>query len=188
MTVLVTGSLAYDTLMTHEGKFQDSIIPGELDHLNVAFLIQHKEVEFGGCGGNIAYNLALLGEDVDLIGRAGRDFRDYEEWLLENGINTDHITIHEDTDTAVAYITTDSKLNQLTSFYPGAMGKETDGFFPNKSKDYSLAIIAPENTYWMEQAVGYCSLYSRVAARRFSRFYRYFFGADFNSCFFWKNN
>lgn len=155
MSILVTGSLAYDIIMTHEGKFTDHLIQGKLDHLNVSFLIDTKEKEFGGCGGNIAYNLALLGEDVDLIGRAGRDFGDYEEWLTENGINTDHIHIHEDLDTAIAYITSDSVGNQVISFYPGAM-KKNDKFRPHAAAKYNLAIISPENVDWMIQAVEYC--------------------------------
>lgn len=156
MTILVTGSLAYDIIMTHDGKFTDNLIADKLDHLNVAFLIDSKEKEFGGCGGNIAYNLSLLGEDVDLIGRAGRDFGDYEEWLTENNINTDHVTIYEDTDTAIAYVTTDAVGNQITSFYPGAMGKNQK-FRPRRADGYNLAIIAPENVEWMRQAIDYCS-------------------------------
>ena len=155
MSILVTGSLAYDIIMTHDGAFTDHLITDKLDHLNVAFLINTKEKEFGGCGGNIAYNLSLLGEEVDLIGRAGRDFADYEEWLTENNINSDHITIHEDLDTAIAYVTTDSANNQITSFYPGAMQKR-DKFKPHSSAKYNLAIIAPENVEWMRQALDYC--------------------------------
>jgi len=156
MTVLVTGSLAYDIIMTHDGKFTDHLIVDKLDQLNVAFLIDTKEKEFGGCGGNIAYNLSLLGEDVDLVGRAGRDFADYEEWLTENNINSDHIIIHDDLDTAIAYVTTDETGNQITSFYPGAMQKN-DKFKPHASSEYHLAIIAPENVDWMRQAINYCT-------------------------------
>lgn len=154
MTILVTGSLAYDIIMTHEGKFADNIIEDKLDNLNVSFLIHTKEKEFGGCGGNVAYNLSLIGEEVDMIGRAGRDFGDYEEWLTEIGINTDNIIIHEDTDTAIAYITTDSEGNQITSFYPGAMQKP-DKFLPDPLKTYNIAIVSPEDADWMMQAVEY---------------------------------
>lgn len=152
MTVLVTGSLAYDIIMTHDGKFADNFINDKLDDLNVSFIIDSKVKEFGGCGGNVAYNLSLLGETVDMIGRAGSDFSDYEEWLTEIGINTDHITIHDDVDTAIAYITTDSLGNQITSFYPGAMTKP-DKFRFDASKAYNLAIVSPEDADWMMQAI-----------------------------------
>lgn len=155
MTILVTGSLAYDIIMTHDGKFTDNLILDKLDNLNVSFFIHTKEKEFGGCGGNIVYNLSLFGGEVDMIGRAGKDFFDYEEWLTEIGINTDHVIIHDDIDTAVAYITTDSLGNQITSFYPGAM-RRPDKFRPGVSKKYNLAIIAPEDADWMMQAVKYC--------------------------------
>ncbi len=156
MSILVTGSLAYDIIMTHDGSFAENIVGDKLDNLNVAFLINTKEKEFGGCGGNIAYNLGLLGEDVYLIGRAGRDFADYEEWLTENNINSDRIIIHDDLDTAIAYVTTDLDSNQITSFYPGAMQKN-DRFKPDHSTAYNLAIISPENVAWMEQAIDWCT-------------------------------
>ncbi|MBT6068469.1 carbohydrate kinase family protein [Candidatus Peregrinibacteria bacterium] len=155
MTVLLTGSLAYDIIMTHNGKFSDNLIGGKLDDLNVAFLIDSKEKEFGGCGGNIAFNLSLLGEEVDLIGRAGRDFADYEEWLTEININTDSVIIHDDLDTAIAYVTTDSDGNQITSFYPGVMQKP-DKFRPSSRRQYELAVISPEDTDWMNTAIDYC--------------------------------
>ena len=155
MAILVTGSLAYDTIMGYHGVFIDQF-RNITDHLSAAFLIDSKVREFGGCGGNIAYNLGLLGEDVDLVGRAGRDFSDYEEWLVENSINTDHINMHEGIDTAIAYITSDAVGNQITSFYPGVMDlKQT--FKPPKSRRYNLAIIAPEDVRWMSQVITYCT-------------------------------
>lgn len=155
MSILVSGSIAFDVIMSYDGKFKDAILPDQMDRLSVSFFIGEKSQEFGGCGGNIAYNLSMLTDEVELFGRAGNDFFEYEEWLANNSINTDNIIVHEDLDTAVAYFTNDSDGNQIASFYAGAMMKN-DNFVPSHPDKYSYAIIAPENLNWMKQGIDFC--------------------------------
>lgn len=155
--ILVTGSLAYDHIMYHDGIFHEVVLPEHLHNLNVCFLIKEKNTHFGGTGGNIAYNLRLLGEEVVLVGVAGNDFENYQDWLKKNQINTQHIRIIDDTSTAAAFITSDKKGNQITHFYSGAMGKTPKIDLKHYSKEISFAIIAPDNTQRMMNFVNQCT-------------------------------
>lgn len=121
MSVIVTGSLAYDTIMRFPGYFQEHILPDKIHMLNVSFLVSSLERKRGGTGGNIAYNAALLGLTPRLFLSAGHDGVPYLEDLAELGVDTSAVTILADDVCASAYITTDSADNQITGFYPGAM-------------------------------------------------------------------
>ncbi len=121
MSALICGSFAYDNIMTFRGRFQDHILPDQLANLNVAFNVDELRRDFGGCAGNIAYNLRLLGGDPLPLGTVGSDFAPYARWMENNEIPGTHAQVIEDTYTAQAYITTDLDNNQITAFHPGAM-------------------------------------------------------------------
>lgn len=124
MTVLISGSLAFDTIMVFPDRFRDRILPDQVHILNVSFLVPQMRREFGGCAGNIAYNLKLLGGEPLIMATAGEDFGpSYAGWLAEQGISDRYIKIVPGTYTAQAYITTDIDDNQITAFHPGAMNE-----------------------------------------------------------------
>ncbi len=122
MTVLICGSFAFDTIMLYPDRFKNHILPDQVHILNVSFLVPQMRREFGGCAGNIAYNLQLLGGDGLAMGTVGDDFEGYAHWLDRWGVRRDHITTVPGTFTAQAFITTDLDDNQITAFHPGAMG------------------------------------------------------------------
>lgn len=121
MSILICGSMAYDNIMVFPGRFQDQILPDQIHILNVAFLVPEMRQEFGGCAGNVAYNLRLLEEAPLIMATVGRDFGAYRIWLEQQGLERRYIQQIEDTRTAQAYITTDLDDNQITAFHPGAM-------------------------------------------------------------------
>jgi adenosine kinase len=121
MPILVCGSLAYDTIMVFPDQFRKHILPDQIHILNVAFMVPDMRRECGGTGGNIAYNLKLLGEQPQLMATAGHDFSPYAARLKSLGIAASHVRILEDQFTAQAFITTDVDDNQITAFHPGAM-------------------------------------------------------------------
>ena len=123
MASLICGSIAYDTIMTFEGRFQDQILPDQIHILNVAFLVPSMRREFGGCAGNIAYNLRLLGGEPFIMATVGADADPYLEHLKALNINTTFIRRLEQGFTAQAMITTDMANNQITAFHPGAMNE-----------------------------------------------------------------
>lgn len=121
MTALICGSMAYDNIMVFPGRFKDHILPDQIHILNVAFLVPELRREFGGCAGNIAYSLTLLGERPEIMATVGADFGPYQARLDSLGISRRHISEVPGTLTAQAYITTDLDDNQITAFHPGAM-------------------------------------------------------------------
>ncbi len=121
MSILICGSMAYDNIMVFPGRFQDQILPDQIHILNVSFLVPEIRQEFGGCAGNVAYNLRLLGEKALIMATVGRDFDAYRAWLEQQGLERRYLQQIDDTRTAQAYITTDLDDNQLTAFHPGAM-------------------------------------------------------------------
>jgi adenosine kinase len=121
LKALICGSVAFDTLMVFEGRFREHILPQQIHILNVAFLVPQLRREFGGCAGNIAYNLHLLGDIPVAMATAGRDFAPYREWLQRLGLPLDHLRTIDSELTAQAFITTDLDDNQITAFHPGAM-------------------------------------------------------------------
>jgi len=150
MSALICGSFAYDTIMVFPDEFKNHILPDKVHMLNVAFLVPELRREFGGCAGNIAYNLKLLGDDPIPMGTVGSDFASYAAWMDKHHINRRHVHVKEDSYTAQAFITTDMNDNQITAFHPGAMNlaHETP---VNEAKDISLAIVAPDGRDGMIQ-------------------------------------
>lgn len=121
MTALICGSMAYDTVMVFEGRFREHILPDRIHMLNVSFLAPSMRRNFGGCAGNIAYNLKLLGGEGLIMATVGHDFTPYEAWLTERGIALTYVRKVPEEFTAQAFITTDLDDNQITAFHPGAM-------------------------------------------------------------------
>jgi adenosine kinase len=123
MNVVVTGSIAYDYLMTFPGRFVEHILPDQLDRVSLSFLVDEMRRQRGGCAANIAYNLALLGEQARLMGTVGQDFGEYRAWLEEHGVDT--ALTHDELDlfTASFFVNTDQDGNQIASFYTGAMAR-----------------------------------------------------------------
>ncbi|MCB1906203.1 MAG: carbohydrate kinase family protein [Rhodocyclaceae bacterium] len=143
MTVLVCGSLAFDTIMVFGDRFRDHILPEQIHILNVAFLVPDMRREYGGCAGNIAYNLKLLGGDPRIMATVGDDAGPYLERLDALGLRLDHVQRVAGTFTAQAFITTDLDDNQITAFHPGAMSHS----HLNRVADagaVGLAIVAPD--------------------------------------------
>ena len=144
--IVVTGSIAYDHLMTFDGEFADSLIAEQLQNLSVSFLAKTHVHEFGGCAGNIAYSLKLLGCEPVILGVAGIDFDRYKKWLEEHKISHEHIFIDKAKATASAYVLSDKKQNQISFFSPGAMENMDDGLELKglEAGKITCAIIAPE--------------------------------------------
>ncbi len=121
MSALICGSLAYDVIMVFEDHFKNHILPEKVHMLNVSFLVPTMRREFGGCAGNVAYNLKLLEAEGYPLGTVGDDFGPYAEWLDSQGVSRRYIETVGSTFTAQAYITSDLDDNQITAFHPGAM-------------------------------------------------------------------
>lgn len=143
MAVLICGSLAFDTIMSFEGRFSEQILPEQLHILNVSFLVPSLRRDFGGCAGNIAYSLKLLGGNPLPMATLGSDAGGYLHHLAVLGINTRHIKQVTDTYTAQAMIMTDRDNNQITAFHPGAMSQAHHNPVPVNA-EISLGIIAPD--------------------------------------------
>ncbi len=122
MSALICGSFAYDNIMVFPDRFKNHILPDKVHMLNVSFMVPEMRREFGGCAGNIAYNLKLLGGEPVPMGTVGMDFEPYGRWMDRNGISRDYVTVIDNSFTAQAFITTDMDDNQITAFHPGAMG------------------------------------------------------------------
>lgn len=150
MTALICGSVAYDTVMVFDGRFRDHILPDRIHVLNVSFLVPALRRNFGGCAGNIVYNLKLLGGEGRAMATVGHDFGPYEGWMRDNGLSRDYITTLEDEYTAQAYITTDLESNQITAFHPGAMNHCHRNRVPT-DRGITLGLIGPEGRDGMLQ-------------------------------------
>src|SRR6516225_10003220 len=143
MASLVCGSLAFDTITVFPGRFADQILPEQLHILNVSFLVPTLRREFGGCAGNIAYTLKLLGGEPVVLAALGNDGASYLAHLDELGISKDSVHVASDNYTAQAIIITDAANNQITAFHPGAMMQAHETGLPARS-DIALAIIGPD--------------------------------------------
>jgi adenosine kinase len=157
MSALICGSLAFDTIMSFEGRFADQILPDQLHILNVSFLVPQLRRDFGGCAGNIAYTLKLLGGEPLPMATLGSDGAEYLQRLKKLGISTDFVQSVQQTMTAQAMIMTDRDNNQLTAFHPGAMS------FAHQTKvqtraDIKLAIVSPDGRDAMLEHVEQLSL------------------------------
>jgi adenosine kinase len=145
---LICGSLAYDTIMVFPDRFAAHILPDKIHMLNVSFLVPELRREFGGCAGNIAYNLHLLGDAGYPMATAGRDFDAYAHWMTKTGVPRDYVRIIDTEHTAQAFITTDRDDNQITAFHPGAM-QHAHVNRVSEARDIAIGIIAPDGRQGM---------------------------------------
>jgi adenosine kinase len=156
MTSLICGSLAFDTIMSFEGRFSEALLADQLHKINVAFLVPGLRREFGGCAGNIAYNLKLLGGDPLIMATLGQDGAPYRERLQQLDISQRCIKTIADAYTAQAFITTDADSNQITAFHPGAMSVAHQNKVADAGK-VSIAIVAPDGRDGMLQHAQQCA-------------------------------
>ena len=143
MKTLITGSLAFDTIMVFEDQFKNHILPEQTHILNVSFLVPSMQRFLGGCAGNMAYTLKLLGGDPQIMATVGEDFAPYADWLKVCDLSDQYVRVVPDTFTAQAFITTDIDNNQINAFHPGAMNFAHQ----NKVSDaqgIELGIIGPD--------------------------------------------
>ncbi|MDE0714244.1 MAG: carbohydrate kinase family protein, partial [Gammaproteobacteria bacterium] len=134
---------AYDTIMVFQDQFKNHILPDQVHILNVCFFVPDMRKEFGGCSGNISYNLKLLGGDPLPMGTVGEDFKPYRKWLKKQDIDITHITEVENTYTAQAFLTTDTDNNQIIAFHPGAMNYAHKNRVGD-ARGVTLGIVAPD--------------------------------------------
>ena len=150
MTALICGSMAYDTVMVFAGRFREQILPDRIHMLNVSFLVPTLKRNFGGCAGNIAYNVKLLGGNGLPMATVGSDFGPYARWLESCGIDSSRLRTLDDEYTAQAFITTDLDDNQITAFHPGAMNRSHVNVVPTDA-GITLGVIAPDGRDGMLQ-------------------------------------
>jgi len=150
MKALICGSMAYDTIMVFQDQFKNHILPEKVHILNVSFLVPNLRREYGGCAGNIAYNLKLLQEDPLIMATVGHDFEPYAQWLSQQSISTHLIKILDDQYTGQAYITTDIDDNQITAFHPGAMSFSHENRVPT-NENISVGIVSPDGKQGMQE-------------------------------------
>ena len=150
MSILICGSLAYDTIMTYPQPFKNQILADKIHMLNVCFEVPELRREFGGTAGNIAYNLKLLGAEGLPMGTVGGDFQPYTAWLDKQGISRKYVKEIPGTYTAQAFITTDTDNNQITAFHPGAMSHAHEQAVPVDSS-VTLGVVAPDGREGMLQ-------------------------------------
>jgi len=145
MSILVCGSMAYDSIMVFEDRFKNHILPEQIHILNVSFLVPALRREFGGCAGNIAYNLRLLGSEPLIVATVGDDAGLYRQRLDELGLSQQYVRHVPETFTAQAFITTDLDDNQITAFHPGAMMfSHQNDVRAAKGGQARLAIVSPD--------------------------------------------
>jgi adenosine kinase len=150
MHTLICGSMAYDTIMVFKDKFKNHILPEQIHILNVAFLVPEMRREYGGCAGNIAYNLRMLGGDPLIMATVGDDFAPYASRLDNLGLAQTHIRHVAGHFTGQAFITTDLDDNQITAFHPGAMNQSHLNSV-SMAKEVTLGIVSPDGREGMIQ-------------------------------------
>ena len=150
MHTLICGSIAYDTIMVFKDHFKNHILPEKIHILNVAFLVPDMRREFGGCAGNIAYNLQMIGGDPLIMATVGDDYSPYAGRLQDLGLSQNHVRQVTGAFTAQAFITTDLADNQITAFHPGAMNFSHENHIAD-ANDVTLGIVAPDGREGMVQ-------------------------------------
>ncbi len=158
MELIVTGSIAFDYLMSFPGKFTEHFLPEHMNRVSLSFLVDSMDKRRGGCAPNIAYTLALLGERPRLMAAAGQDFGDYRAWLEAAGVDTSLVKIVDGKFTASFFCSTDEVNNQIASFYTGAMANAAELSFRTQSGPPSskLVIISPNDPLAMVQYAEEC--------------------------------
>ena len=150
MSALICGSMAYDTIMVFHDKFKHHILSEKIHMLNVSFLVPVMRREYGGCAGNIAYNLKLLNEEPLIMATVGHDFEPYAQWLNHHKISLQFIRTLDNQYTGQAYITTDEDGNQITAFHPGAMNFSHLNSVSTAKNDIRIGIVSPDGKEGME--------------------------------------
>lgn len=149
MNIVITGSIAFDYLMSFPGRFAEVIMPDQLQNLSLSFLVDSMKRQPGGNAPNIAYTMALLGGRPKIMGTAGKDFSEYRTLLENSGVDTSAIVEIEDDFTASFFVNTDLDLNQIASFYTGAMAHAGKLTFSEYAPDADLTIISPNDPQTM---------------------------------------
>jgi adenosine kinase len=155
MSIIVTGSIAYDYLMSFPGKFTEHFLPEHMNRVSLSFLVDTMDKRRGGCAPNIAYTLALLGQRPRLMATAGQDFGEYRQWLEAAGIDTSLVQLVEGKFTASFFCSTDTESNQIASFYTGAMAHAAELSF-RTAPEARLVIISPNDPAAMVQYAEEC--------------------------------
>jgi len=148
MKIGVAGSVGLDHLMTFSGKFTDSFVAGSLEKLSLSFLVDSLDVRRGGCAANICYGMGVLGLNPVLIAAVGKDWADYEAWLSRHGVDTSHVLVSTTLYTAHFMVTTDDDLNQIASFFPGAMSEARNielAPIMEKTGRFDMVVISPDD-------------------------------------------
>jgi adenosine kinase len=145
MKIVISGSIAFDYLLSFPGRFAEHILPDQIDRLSVSFLVDRMEKRHGGIAPNIAYTLALLGERPMVIGTAGQDFGEYRAWLEAQGVDTSAVVEIPDLFTASFFVNTDLDNNQIASFYTGAMACAHELSLENQVGSADLVVVSPED-------------------------------------------
>ncbi|GBL31273.1 adenosine kinase [Actinomycetota bacterium] len=148
MKIGVAGSVGLDHLMTFSGKFTDSFVAGSLEKISLSFLVDSLDVRRGGCAANICYGMGVLGLNPVLIAAVGKDWPDYEAWLSRHGVDTSHVLVSTSLYTAHFMVTTDDDLNQIASFFPGAMSEARNielGPIMEKTGRFDMVVISPDD-------------------------------------------
>ena len=157
MSLVITGSIAYDYIMSFPGKFTDHILPDSLERLSLSFHVHEMTRHWGGTGANISYTLAWLGERPLLVGTAGKDCSDYRRWLDEVGVDTSALRDYDDIFTASFFVTTDESNNQIASFYAGAMDRAHEVKLQDVTNGSTkLVVISPNGLQAMSDYVSAC--------------------------------
>lgn len=154
--IVITGSIAFDYLMSFPGRFTDVILPDQLEHISLSFLVDSMKRLRGGTAPNIAYTMALLNGRPTIMATAGQDFSEYRQWLEKEGVDTSAIVVIEDEFTASFFVNTDLDQNQIASFYTGAMAHADSLTFAQYAPDASLATISPNDPDAMRAYAAEC--------------------------------
>jgi adenosine kinase len=159
MKIGVAGSVGLDHLMTFSGKFTDSFVAGSLEKVSLSFLVDSLDVRRGGCAANICYGMGVLGLNPVLIAAVGKDWTDYEAWLSRHGVDTSHALISTTLYTAHFMVTTDDDLNQIASFFPGAMSEARNielAPIMEKTGRFDMVVISPDDPQAMLNHADVC--------------------------------
>jgi adenosine kinase len=156
MDIVITGSVAYDYLMTFPGRFKEHIIPDKLEAISLSFLVDSLVRRRGGIAPNIAYNLALLGGKPKIFATVGTDFEEYRQWLESKGIDTTYAKVIEDELTGSFFATTDQVNAQMASFYPGAMAHAAKLSLMELDQKPDLVVVSPTEPLAMDKYIAEC--------------------------------
>ena len=156
MDIVITGSVAFDYLMTFPGKFKEHILTEKLESISLSFLVDSLVRRRGGIAPNIAYNLALLGGAPKIFATVGTDFEEYRQWLETQGVDTTYAVVVEDELTGSFFATTDQDNSQMASFYPGAMGHAATLSLHDMAEKPDLVVISPTDPGAMDKYIEEC--------------------------------